>query len=164
MKKFQSDPNTTTLTTAKQWLRSNFDEGEISACPCCGQAVKLYKRKMNKGMASALLRVHQLLKKAGGAWLHVNGLSELEKSQLSHMEFQKLRWWKVIEESPAERGSWRITPLGVDFINGRVQVRKYIYLFDDRPAKDVKNMDTTTTSITEAFGEKFDLQELMSSL
>jgi hypothetical protein len=41
-----------TITEAKDFLNENYKDGCI--CPCCNQTVKLYKRKLNSGMARVL--------------------------------------------------------------------------------------------------------------
>ena len=55
-----------TIKEAKEHLRNNFEEG--IDCPCCGQFVKLYKRKLNSGMAATLIRI---VKFNGSSEVHV---------------------------------------------------------------------------------------------
>ena len=41
----------------KEFLRANYEKG--CDCPTCGQFVKLYKRKLNSGMAKTLIILEQ---------------------------------------------------------------------------------------------------------
>ena len=47
-----------TIAEAKQYLRKNFKEGTV--CPCCDKYVKAYKRKLNSGIARALIIMYKL--------------------------------------------------------------------------------------------------------
>ncbi|HWY36093.1 MAG TPA: hypothetical protein VNX68_15720, partial [Nitrosopumilaceae archaeon] len=50
-----------TVEEAKKFLRKNFDLGVN--CPCCGQLVKNWRRKLDSRMARALIGLHQLTSK-----------------------------------------------------------------------------------------------------
>lgn len=161
---FDQDPKEVTLEEAKAWLRERFDNGAV--CPCCNQYVKLYKRKLNSFMAYALILIDRYFRQAEAEeWLHVP--SYLIEQNAPDRECAKLRYWGLIEECPADRpdgsphaGFYKITELGKSFVNRKVRVPRYIYLYNKEP---VKRKDDDTIDIYEALGEKFSYNELMQA-
>lgn len=142
------------LGEARGWLRERVDRGEH--CPLCGQHSKVYKRKLNSGMARSLILMH---KRGGSGWIHIP--TELPARS---REEGKLRYWGLIEESPVERedggraGWWRVTSTGTRFVLGRSTVPKYARIYDDR----LLRLDGEPIDIWDALGDKFDYDELMA--
>lgn len=60
-----------TLEQAKQLLRDAVKIGEAIECPCCKQMVKIYKRKLNSGMAKALLLIYKISNPLDFNYIHV---------------------------------------------------------------------------------------------
>ncbi|MBT8453898.1 MAG: hypothetical protein KJO40_18195 [Deltaproteobacteria bacterium] len=154
-----------TLEQAKDWLRGRFENG--AKCPCCGQDVKLYKRKLNSTMARALILIYRYFQRPNAEeWLHVP--SYLNWTQALG-DVAKLHWWGVIEEKPEVRndgspraGYYRITELGKAFVRNEASVIKYVYLYNKRAIRR-KNPDLSRTTIVEALGDKFNYAELMQA-
>lgn len=150
------DPKTTTLEKAKQWLRAHFVDG--TDCPCCGQFVKQYQRKLDSFMAYALILIYKHFAKEGAdEWLHVPSyLVETGAGpQAGGGASAKLRYWGLIEDKPATRpdggkhtGFYRITEKGRLFVENKAKVRKYIYLFNQKPVR-VDQPDLTEITILE---------------
>jgi len=116
---------------------------------------KVYKRKVNSGMAVSLIKMYR----AGGTnFQHipttVGGRSREEA---------KLRYWGLVEEELERRpdggraGWWRVTHTGRLWVLNRSTIPKYAYIYDAR----LLDMDGEPTSIRSALGEKFDYEELM---
>jgi hypothetical protein len=147
---------TDTLGAARDWLRERVDEGV--ACPCCTQFAKVYRRKINSGMAHALIRMHR---HAGSDWFYLPDIT----AQWQGRDEAGLRYWGLIEELQEKRedggraGWWRITPLGTRFVRRAVRVPKYARVYDGRCLSLVGE----PVSIIDALGDKFDYHELMSS-
>lgn len=144
----------TSLGAAKQWLRERVEDGE--KCPCCGQLAKVYKRKINSGMARSLIAMYQ----AGGTnWVHL----PTQVGSRSREE-GKLRYWGLVEEELERRpdggrqGYWRVTELGELFIQGKTRVYKYARIYDGR----CLGLQGDLVGIKDALGDKFDYAELMS--
>jgi hypothetical protein len=167
------DPDKTTLTEAKNWLRAQLDEG--ARCPCCTQYAKLYKRKLNSGMAASLLAIFQRTRQLNpeGGWLHIpKDFESADKklvTVLGNREYPKLRFWKLLEQDnkPNETadtpnsGRWRMTQLGEDFVLGEVTVPRHVFLYDGR----VMRMSADeTTDIRDALGDRFEYEELMGGV
>jgi hypothetical protein len=143
-----------TLAELRDWLNSLLQDGVH--CPCCGQYAKLYRRKINAGMARALIVSYRI---GGGDYVHV--------TQLGSHEIAQLQWWQLVEEMPAKRpdggrtGWWRPTGLGMDWIYRRARVPKYVLVYDGalqaKPHGD-------PISVADALGSKFNLADLMEGL
>lgn len=149
--------SSTPLAHLKVWLRERADAG--ATCPVCEQNVKVYRRKINSGMARSLIQMYR----AGGLeFIHVPtaiGARSREEG--------KLAYWALVEEEKVRRpdggraGYWRVTELGELFILGKVSMPKYARVYNGRvlsllPAEQV--------TIKDALGTKFDYHELMMGL
>jgi hypothetical protein len=150
--------DTTSLGEVREWLRANADSGV--RCPCCTQYVKVYRRKLNAGMARALIT---LWRRAGTNVVHLNSTV----SSVSH-EAAQLAWWGMIEQRPDDRRRedegrsswWRVTDLGQRFAQNQVMVSQHVYVFHGNV---LGFDDTQRISIVEALGDKFDYRELMNA-
>ena len=153
-----------TVRDAKSYLRANYEEGTL--CPCCGQNVKLYKRKLNSGMAATLIRMYQ---GNGKEYVNVKQFLKLRGLQNNH-DWTLLHHWGLIEPKPTllesakeiankkTSGIWRVTSNGIAFINNQSIVPKTRSFYN----KKCVMRSTETTSIKEALGNKFDYEELMN--
>ena len=143
----------TTLKEVKAYLRENVEEGVD--CPACTQLVKLYKRKINSGMAVSLIKMYR---SAGLEWQHIPTTIPAKSR-----EEGKLRYWGLVEEEMERRedggraGWWRVTEKGRDFALGRITVPKYARVFDAK----LFALEGEEVGIREALGDKFDYNELM---
>lgn len=148
----------TSLDEAKEWLRGRVEDGE--RCPCCTQMAKVYRRKINSGMARALIAQYR---KCGQRSVHTRDIW-LPYSK----EAAQLKWCGLVDQEPdvlredgGQSGYWRITDLGVAFIRNETLVHKYVRVYDGR----VLSVDgTSLVSITDALGSKFNYKELMHGL
>lgn len=155
-------PNVT-LGQLKVWLRSRANDGAI--CPLCEQNVKVYRRKINSGMARSLIAIYQASMRNGNAglgWVHV----PTEISARSREE-GKLAYWNLVEEERTLRpdggraGYWRVTRIGELFLKYQCTVPKYARVYNGR----VLSLDPSEqVTIKDALGTKFDYSELMAGL
>ena len=155
-----------TLQQAKDDIRENFEEG--SDCPCCGQFVKLYKRKLSSAMAIALIEIYKRdYRKAG--FFHVEDYFK----SLPHLpssirgDFSKLRYWDLIRKEEGERedgsnrvGKYRITDKGRAFVRNHISVSSHVFLFDNK----LKGFSEKEVLIGECLGSKFNYNELMAGI
>jgi len=147
-----------TLADARDLLRQLVTDGH--RCPCCTQLAKVYRRKVNSGMARALLTMYR----TGGtsSWVHVTDIDGGRHGG----EIGKLRYWNLIEAMPARRddgghaGYWRVTARGQDWLAGRTTIPKYALLYD---GKLLRLDDTQHATISDALGTPFHLGDLMAS-
>lgn len=140
------------LTEAKQLLRDNWDKG--IDCPCCGQLVKKYSRKLTSSMAGALISLYN------------NSKNEVHISEIEHVnggEFAQLERWGLIRQldntdtTKRTSGMWVIEPKGKAFVMGQIQVPMYCDTYNGKTLSFSAEM----TTIKQALGNKFDYSELM---
>lgn len=147
----------TPLGNARAWLRQRVDQGE--KCPCCTQMAKVYRRKINAGMARSLITMYHV---GGLTWVHL-------PTQIGarSREEGKLAYWGLIEERALKRGDggrageWRVTTKGELFLRNRMAVPKYARVFDGR----LLGLDSTEmVTITDVIGDSFSYDELMRGI
>jgi hypothetical protein len=145
-----------TLEEAKQWLRERVEEG--AHCPCCGQFAKVYRRRLNSGMARSLITMYR---RGGHDWMHIPTTIPAKSR-----EEGKLAYWQLVEESDEPRddggraGWWRVTDKGTAFIYRHIRVPKYALVYD----ATLLGLDgSETVNIQDCLGDRFDLSELMGA-
>lgn len=153
------------LEAAKLWVQQNLRDGVT--CPCCKQYCRMYRRKLNSTMALALILIYQFFKKNPHAgWLHVAAFLVKVKrdSSIAGGDVVKLRYWGLIERAPGERddgsdrvGRYRITEVGKQFVEGKIAVPRYVYLYNQLLLRLSEEM----TTIREALSDRFKYDELM---
>ena len=142
-----------TLGEARRWLASKLGNG--IACPCCGQFAKVYRRRLNAGMALSLV---QMYRSGGTDYVDVTRVCNRRGR-----EEGKLRFWGLIEEATERRedggraGWWRVTPKGVQFAHGRLPVNSYARVYNNH----LLGFDGNLVTIAECLGRPFNLDELM---
>lgn len=144
-----------TLEDAQDWLRENVDDG--ARCPCCTQFAKVYRRKINAGMARALVIMWSL---NGTDWFYLPDITHKWQGR----DESNLRHFGLIEEAGERRpdgtrkGWWHVTNLGASFVRGHTSIAKYARIYDGR----CLGLDETeTVTIHDALGDRFRLDELM---
>lgn len=160
-----------TLEEAQDFLIRHFEEG--ADCPCCGQFVKLYKRRLYSSMAYALILIDRYFRHPDAEmWLHVPSYLDAVLPPSVAVanrggDWAKLQHWDLIEPKPVVRddgssraGFWRMTRTGRLFVMGLVSVPRHLYFFNQRVV-DFLSADEERTSIQQALGDQFDYVELM---
>jgi hypothetical protein len=99
-------------------------------CPVCLRPDTIHCRPLDTGEAKVLARLRYLTTNfAGrypGGWVHVQDIGQISRSE------GKLRLWGLVEMKRERRadggksGFWRLTEKGVEFVENRVAVFKYI--------------------------------------
>lgn len=146
----------TTVEEAQDYLRAHLDEG--TECPVCTQLVKVYRRKINAGMARALIALYR---ESAFEFAHLARLAPW-----TH-EGGQLAWWGLIEQDGSKRedggqsGWWRLTANGRAFVHNQLKVPKYVHVYNGRV---LRIDDTEHVSIIDALGTKFDYRELIGGL
>ena len=89
----------------------------FSICPTCGHKAVDYKHTINKTLVSGLARLNA-----------VGGRARLDKLGLDNTvfnNFQKLRYFNLAV-STNDNFEWQITNEGIWFLQGRVQIPRYV--------------------------------------
>lgn len=85
---------------------------EIEHCQECGAKKVIYRHQLNKGLVTGLRALYD----AGG----VAKLSALNLTVSQHNNFQKLRYWDLVERDGKAR--WAVTQDGCRFVRGEIGV------------------------------------------
>lgn len=149
------------LSSAKDRVDAALTEGIV--CPCCGQFSKMYRRKLNNGMAWSLIQIAKYFStSAPDEWLHVE---RYLKSDSRAAEISKLRFWGLLEDSPQARddgcphsGFWKITQKGRLFVSCEIRVPSHVFIFNNT----CYGHSETDTDIRECLGDRFNYEELMA--
>ena len=141
-----------TIASGKAWLRARVDKGEN--CPLCGQHAKIYRRKINSGMARSLIHIYRI---GGKGWVHVRAIGAQSREE------GKLAYWELLEEQKGtgvhggRAGYWRVTDRGEQYLLGQISVPQYALIYNGR----CLGFDGPQTNIKAALGTKFNYEELM---
>ncbi len=98
-------------------------------CQACQQIIMVRRRNLRSELVYGLQQLYDLNRPAK--------VSELKLSRGGFADFTKLKYWGFIERESEE--TWKITRLGLDFLNGEVSVPKYKWVFNDTVQKDPKD-------------------------
>ena len=134
-----------TLEEARRQLQAGLAEG--TSCPCCGQTAKLYKRKLNSGMARALIEMCKL----GSVGTDI----DIREIDVRGGDYGKLRYWLFVEPGH-ETGTWRVTQAGWEFAHDRWWTAKHAFVYNGV----VQGWSDERTKVREALGDHFDFDEL----
>jgi hypothetical protein len=152
-----------TIAEAKHFLRANFEKGVD--CPCCGQFVKLYKRKLNSGMAITILRIYNESIDDFGKWIPVKEFLRINKYKNSH-DWTLLKHWGLLEEKEIVKdsednnsGFWKITPKGRQFVMNEINVPNKVHIYNNK----VLGFSDDQTNIIDSLGKNFNYTELMNN-
>lgn len=154
------------ILEAKQFLKDNARKGVD--CPCCGQFVKIYKRKFNSGMARSAIYAYKIQSKLPPSVEYFHAVQEFSelKQNASTLEFSKLAYWGLVKAKPnknnphkKDSGLWKLTEKGWQFVDGYLQIKQYVFVFNSK----VLGFSDEETDILNSLGNKFSYKELMKS-
>jgi len=166
----RTDPNTSHAAAAS--MLEGGEEHPLRAssrlppetCDCCGGKVKLYRRKLNSGMARTLCWLAVKDAKEPGCW--VSAVDMPEKVEQYATELGKLDFWGLVSRrcnpdgsSYKESQQWCITTKGIQFARGKTEAPSHIFL--QSPGNRIFGFEASTVDVRTALGEHFDYQELM---
>lgn len=156
-----------TIEESKEYLRRHVRDPNGCTCPCCGQKVKMYSRKMNGVIARALVEFYKA-HEGGFDWLQPLRDLDFLRSTGGSGDYAKARFWGLIENhmvyengKHTSTGEWRLTEKGKEFVEGKVRVPKYAYVYNN---KCTGLSDSDSVSVIEALGEKFDKSQIMGMI
>jgi hypothetical protein len=138
------------LADARAWLRARVEEGE--RCPCCTQFAKVYKRQITSTSAAAAIAMYRAARLDP---VHLPPL--LKERGIPRADEAKLVHWGLIAADADRSAWWRVTPLGGQWILGRISVPRYARIYDGRCLGLVGDPWT----VQQALGTRFDYAELM---
>ena len=151
------------IKEGKIYLRQEFAKG--TDCPCCGQFVKLYKRKLNSGMSLFLIGLYKLSKNNGVRCFKNQIIMRKMNLNTSSLDYSIIKHFDLIEEEidheteKKNSGYWKITQKGIEFIEQKIEVPSHVHIYNGK----VLGFADTTTNIITSLGNKFSYNELMNN-
>ena len=140
-----------TVREAREYIKENVVDGV--ACPCCGSWNRVYSRRLNRAKVRELREIFAYADDRGELYDFVNvpasGVS------LRNREYPKLRFWGLLEPRDPDVGSgegtgwWRVTPQGVAFVRGRLELPNKVLEYRSRVLRFAE--DAVVVDIHEAF-------------
>lgn len=112
----------------------NFTETINHTCPSCGGKLEGRWESLTRGLCFTLLKFYTATTSTGSNHLHVRTIEALNKTEFAN--FQKLRYFGLVQKSE-QSGYWSITYSGFEFLRGRKDKPKKVYVFRNR----VKEVD-----------------------
>jgi hypothetical protein len=124
-------------------------------CWMCGRRVHADGRKLDSIMARHLVRLYKRDRVRPDEFVDYRRL--MERGRVG--ECASLRYWGLAEPDALRPGWWRITELGRAFVRGEVTVPRKVWVY----MRTVRHRSKNQTTIREALGDKFDLDEMLAS-
>jgi hypothetical protein len=150
----------TTLAKARDEFFDELETGNRLTCYCCGRTAALGRRTIDASMARTLIHIYRR-NMAGQDW--VNTSHDLPHGLSSTAAL--LRHWGLAEsKNPVskgrndESGLWKVTQLGMEFVEGMTSVPGKIMTWK---GKIIKQPHGAAITLKDALGKKFSLAELM---
>lgn len=137
------------------------EPGESVVCAVCLRPHRNYRRKLNSGMAAVAVRLYALGNGPAMDWVNVVRL--FPNTTHRGGEWAQIRHWglamprDVRTNTSNSPGDWHLTPLGVAFVEGRIEVPRYIETRDG----ELLRKSEETISIVGALGNAFNYAELL---
>jgi hypothetical protein len=154
---FFNEPHFHNQYTLSQ-LRQMAEEG-AKKCKCCGGNIRVYKRKLNSGMARVLC---WLVANRMGDWTHINKIpAEIDRGH----EIGRLSYWGLVERqenfdtSKRSSGVWRATSEGVSFVLHNTEVPSHA--FCSVPGHNILGFEDEMVTVHDILRQRFDYKELM---
>ena len=143
-----------TITEGREYLAKHLSEGVN--CPCCGQRVQLWRKSI---ISTAVASLCRLVSQYRGKPIHHDNFTVLLKDR----NFSQLVLWGLVEPAAPRTntdnsaGKWSPTGLGVNFVNNRARVFKYINTYNNH----LFSFEGPKIDVMEALRQKFDYAELL---
>lgn len=99
-------------------------------CFACGHKITERKESLSKGLCNTLLKFYRATVNADNKTLHirkhtVNGVRYFETAETTN--FQKAQYFGLARPALL-KGRWQLTESGIDFVNNRKAIPKYVFV------------------------------------
>lgn len=88
----------------------------VDKCPECDAGTKQHKHGLSANIVNGLNRLYD------HAGLKFANLKVLGLGRVQWDNFQKLKYWGLVEQKRIKSGEWRVTPRGEAFLLGKLKV------------------------------------------
>ena len=145
----------TTLAEAQAYVNKHKYDGVT--CPCCSQLYKVWRKKPISTAVAALCRLVSLQQQRD-TFYHLDDFNVVTKDR----NFNQLINWNLMQPMQSEErtkrssGFWKATEKGVQFVQDKIQIPKYVFTLDNK----VIGYSDQQINIYQALSNKFAYQEL----
>lgn len=157
------DPGTT-IGKVREYLKEHARTG--ATCPCCRQWVQLSERELTPDLGFILILLYRATLNTTNPVHLLKLMRETQKAGATFVShgWQLLYHWKLIvgkshPKNPKEKGHYRLTPLGLEFVLNQKKVAKTLLLYESKflgPAPDAEQL-----SIVDLLGKKYKYEDLL---
>ncbi len=133
-------------------------------CPTCARYLKVNNKRLNHTMMQYLMLLYEHRNAAGG-WVEASRMRIKTKSDVTRKkdkaqtgDYAILPLWGLAEKRAGQKGFARITPFGVEFLEGKAFVREGVLIENHRSGFICFTGGWVTA--TDANGTSFNLSEL----
>lgn len=158
------------IEAERERLRNNCEKG--THCRCCGQMVKLYKRKFNTGCARFMIALYNLSvrkmnknpSERGWGYFTNDEIRKEAKLDSKGLDYSIVRHWGLAEQGindddkKRDSGTWKITVQGYMFVQKQLPIASHVFLYNNK----CEGYGDTTMHIDKALGSDFNYQELIN--
>lgn len=131
---------TMTIQQARSLMRPELNHGV--KCLCCGQRAQMYRRQLTSSMIMGLIILYNEARNKTIPEYHYmhleNFFKPLDVPSSVRGDIHKLRFWGFIEPADGDKedgnpnnGFYRLTPKGIDFVNAKILVQKYVKIYNN---------------------------------
>ena len=151
---YENSKEGTSLAAAQDLVLQKREKGVD--CPCCGQYVKVYKRKLNVNMVNFLA---SLVK----TYQYTQDWVSYRKCKFRGRDYSYLTCWGLaftgrdVSGKRRTTGLWKPTQKGIDFVQGTIKVPTHVFLLDN----EVQGFSSSLTFLSDVDG--FNFHELMKA-
>lgn len=153
-----------TIDEVRHWMNTQILQHGKTDCPCCKAHHQTYKRTISKTLVYWMTALRKLTKD-GSKYIHFKTVDQYlyDRLQLNGSDYIILKKWYMIEpftkvdpetNKETTTGEFTITKLGMDFLDGKIKVPKYLYFSNGKVIKKSKD------EITFLDPKNFDINDL----
>jgi hypothetical protein len=148
-----------TIAEARRWIIESAVALKACKCPVCGQTAKLYPRKLSAGLARLLVDICRQTKDypPRDRWVNISKDLIVHSDHPIPRDYSILRFWGLLEPAAGCPAHWRITDTGIAFVEGRMEVPRLIYLYNNNCIR----MGTKTINCSDALKSEFRLKPML---
>lgn len=152
----------TTIEEAKKFIADNSESG--CSCPVCDQYYRLYRRKLNTGVALFLLGLYKIQKQSVfSEYTHAKEVVKKIGAYTTSRDYSILEYWGFMKPEPntddrkRTSGNWLITSIGRMFVENKISVASHALILNGK----LVGWSDTTINMEKALGNDFNYWELM---
>jgi hypothetical protein len=132
-----------------------------TTCPCCDQHAEVYKRRIYKRMAKAMLWLVEEFERTGDFVKLKDGplFRGGDNAKLVYWALAQTKPRRSVETHKRNSGEWMPTGLGIQFVKGHTSIPEYVYIYNGR----VVGYSESLVSITDCLEGDFNYEDIDGS-